>query len=106
MRADRGFNSAETQEKEKKGEKAETGKEGAKKGSILDKIKEKAGSAWSWCKKHKKELAIIGAVVGAVVIAILTAGAAIPGMAASGAKGILLVEVGEELSPQLSPAAG
>lgn len=58
MRADRGLDSAETQEKEKKGEKAETGKKGAKKNSILNKIKRKAGSAWSWCKKHKKDLAI------------------------------------------------
>ncbi|RLG46870.1 MAG: hypothetical protein DRN92_04425 [Thermoproteota archaeon] len=94
MRADRGFNSAETQEKKKKGKKAETGKKGAKKDSIFNKIKEKAGSAWSWCKKHKRDLAIIGAVVGAVVITVLTAGAAIPGIAASGAKGVLLAGVG------------
>jgi len=58
-------------------------------------LKGKASSFWSWCKRHKKEIAVAGAVAAGAVITVLTLGSALPviGSAAAGIKGAAITGV-------------
>ncbi len=62
--------------------KARYGEFRRKKGGFLEKFKNKVGSAKHWCKRHKKELAVLG-IGAAAVLTVLTLGLGSPALGAA-----------------------